>query len=85
MPPRQTSYTAYEKNELKITLTPQVSAAKPGVINILARFQVTGDITANGVTFQAAVPKVKTLLLWLLPLLICDLDATTSNAPYVKF
>ncbi|KZT43114.1 Adaptor protein complex AP-1 gamma subunit [Sistotremastrum suecicum HHB10207 ss-3] len=56
-PPPRPSYTAYEKNGLKITLTPQTSAAKPGVVNILVRFQITGDTPASGVNFQAAVPK----------------------------
>lgn len=55
--PRLTSYTAYTKNELKITLTPQTSAARPGVVNIMARFQVTGSNVASGLNFQAAVPK----------------------------
>jgi AP-1 complex subunit gamma-1 len=52
------SYTAYDKNELKITLTPQTSAAKPGIVLILARFQVTGSNEATSLNFQAAVPKV---------------------------
>ena len=52
------SYTAYEKNELKITLTPQTSAQRPGVVNILARFQVMGSVPVQGLAFQAAVPKV---------------------------
>jgi len=56
--PRLTSYTAYAKNELKITLTPQTSASRPGVVNIMARFQVTGSNAASGLNFQAAVPKV---------------------------
>lgn len=56
--PRLTSFTVYDKNELKITLTPQVNKSKPGVVNILARFQVTGSNTASGINFQAAVPKV---------------------------
>ena len=38
--PRLTSYTAYDKNDIKITLTPQTSAARPGVVMILARFQI---------------------------------------------
>ncbi|KAG9309518.1 adaptin N terminal region-domain-containing protein [Chiua virens] len=59
--PRLTSYTAYEKNELKITLTPQTSAARPGVINIMARFQVSGTNMATGLHFQAAVPKSQQL------------------------
>ncbi|KAL0953617.1 hypothetical protein HGRIS_004824 [Hohenbuehelia grisea] len=59
--PRLTSYPAYEKNEMKITLTPQTSAARPGTVNILARFQVTGSNAATGMNFQAAVPKSQQL------------------------
>jgi len=55
---RLTAYPAYDKNDLKITLTPQTSAAKPGVVMILARFQVSGGEPATGLSFQAAVPKV---------------------------
>lgn len=56
--PRLTSYNAYDKNELKVSLTPQTSAARPGMVNIMARFQVSGSTPAVGVNFQAAVPKV---------------------------
>ena len=56
--PRLTSYTAYDKNDIKITLTPQTSAARPGIVMILARFQVSGSEPATGLSFQAAVPKV---------------------------
>ncbi|KAJ7623323.1 adaptin N terminal region-domain-containing protein [Roridomyces roridus] len=59
--PRLTSYTAYEQNELKITLTPQTSASQPGTVMILARFQVTGSTAATGVSFQAAVPRTQQL------------------------
>ncbi|KAG1878591.1 adaptin N terminal region-domain-containing protein [Suillus tomentosus] len=59
--PRLTSYTAYDKQELKITLTPQTSAARPGVVNIMARFQVSGSNAATGLNFQAAVPKSQQL------------------------
>ncbi|WWC89432.1 uncharacterized protein L201_004356 [Kwoniella dendrophila CBS 6074] len=55
------SYTAYEKNGLKITLTPKVSPNQPGLIQILARFQnSTNDIISN-VNFQVAVPKTQQL------------------------
>ncbi|KAI0923770.1 clathrin associated protein complex large subunit, variant 3 [Taiwanofungus camphoratus] len=57
--PRLTAYPAYEKNELRITLTPQTSPARPGLVNILARFQVTGSNPVTGLNFQAAVPKVR--------------------------
>lgn len=56
--PKLAAYTAYDKHDMKITLTPQVSPAKPGVVNILARFQVTGLNSAGNLNFQAAVPKV---------------------------
>ncbi|KAJ7672633.1 adaptin N terminal region-domain-containing protein [Mycena rosella] len=59
--PRLTSYTAYEQNELKITLTPQTSATQPGTVMILARFQVAGATPATGLSFQAAVPKSQQL------------------------
>ncbi|KAF8817550.1 Adaptor protein complex AP-1 gamma subunit [Phlegmacium glaucopus] len=59
--PRLTSYTAYDKNDVKITLTPQTSAARPGVVMILARFQVHGSQAATGLNFQAAVPKSQQL------------------------
>ena len=57
--PRLTSYTAYDKNDVKITLTPQTSAARPGVVMILARFQVSSSQAATSLSFQAAVPKVR--------------------------
>jgi AP-1 complex subunit gamma-1 len=59
-PPQQrlTAYPAYEKNGLRITLTPQTSPTRPGVVMILARFQVTGGEAVTGLSFQAAVPKV---------------------------
>ncbi|KAK0188767.1 adaptin N terminal region-domain-containing protein [Armillaria mellea] len=56
-----TSYTAYDRNELKITLTPQTSPTRPGVVLILARFQVMGGNAVTGLTFQAAVPKSQQL------------------------
>jgi len=51
-------YVAYDKNSLKITLHPQVSAQRPGVVLVTARFEVNGVHPALGVNFQAAVPKV---------------------------
>ncbi|KAG9016713.1 clathrin associated protein complex large subunit [Tulasnella sp. 427] len=59
-PPAQ-SYIAYDGNGLKISLTPAVSPARPGVVNILAKFQVTGSNEASNVNFQAAVPKTQQL------------------------
>ena len=56
--PKLQSYNAYNKNDLVISLTPQRSATQKGVVDILARFQVTGSSTASGINFQVAVPKV---------------------------
>jgi len=59
--PAAQSYSAYDNHELKIFLTPQVSAARLGIVNIMARFQVTGANTATNVNFQAAVPRTQQL------------------------
>jgi AP-1 complex subunit gamma-1 len=56
--PNLPSYTAYNKNDVVISLTPQRSTAQPGVVDILARFQVKGSTAAIGLNFQVAVPKV---------------------------
>lgn len=51
-------YIAYEKNDLKITLTPKVNPAQPGMVQILVRFSATASVVLENVNFQAAVPKV---------------------------
>jgi AP-1 complex subunit gamma-1 len=56
--PNLPSYNAYSKNDLVISLTPQRSTTQPGVVDILARFLVKGNVTATGLNFQVAVPKV---------------------------
>ena len=56
--PNLPSYNAYNKNDVVISLTPQRSTSQPGVVDILARFQVKGSTTATGLNFQVAVPKV---------------------------
>lgn len=58
--PQLQSYTAYDKNSLKITLTPKVSPGQPGVVQILARFTTSGTEKIEGVNLQVAVPKVNT-------------------------
>ena len=50
-------YIAYEKNGLQVFLRPQVSAARPGVVLVTARFEATGATHFTGINFQAAVPK----------------------------
>ncbi|KAK8864299.1 hypothetical protein IAR55_001545 [Kwoniella newhampshirensis] len=55
------SYTAYDKNSLKITLTPKTSPAQPGVVQILARFVASGGEKIENVNFQVAVPKTQQL------------------------
>ncbi|KAG8884936.1 clathrin associated protein complex large subunit [Tulasnella sp. 331] len=59
--PAAQSYMAFDKNGLRIVLTPQVSASRPGIVNIMARFQVSGSDTATNVNFQAAVPRTQQL------------------------
>ena len=54
--PQLQSYPAYDKNSLKITLTPRVSPTQPGVVQILARF--TASEAVQNVNLQVAVPKV---------------------------
>ena len=51
-------YTAYEKNGLKITLTPKINPSQPGMVQILVRFTSSASDTLENVNFQAAVPKV---------------------------
>ncbi|KAI0276997.1 Adaptor protein complex AP-1 gamma subunit [Russula aff. rugulosa BPL654] len=55
------SYTAYNKNDVLISLTPQRSTTQPGVVDILARFQVKGSTAATNLNFQVAVPKTQQL------------------------
>lgn len=80
--PRLTAYTAYDKNEVKITLTPQVSAAKPGLVNILARFQITGLTPASGFNFQAAVPKTQQLQM--LPMSSPDINPGATETQQMR-
>lgn len=84
--PELQSYTVYDKNELKITLTPQVNAQHPGMVQVMARFQVTGGSEASGINFQAAVPKVLILhSSFSQKELTCIADPTTENVSNVKF
>ena len=88
--PRLPAYTAYEKNDLKITLTPQTSAAKPGIVMILAKFTVQNSLGVSGINFQAAVPKVCGVFLKLSQSKNADIDyetivTTVADASYVKY
>jgi len=49
--------TAYEKNGLKVSLGPQVSATRAGVVLVNARFEATAAAAVTGINFQAALPK----------------------------
>ncbi|CAL1714642.1 unnamed protein product [Somion occarium] len=60
--PRLVSYPAYDKNGLRISLTPQ--PRQPGVVDIQVRFQVSGGVPASDINFQAAVPKSQQLQIW---------------------
>ncbi|KAI0629306.1 Adaptor protein complex AP-1 gamma subunit [Trametes polyzona] len=59
--PATPGYTAYDKNELRITLTPQTSPTRPGLVRIIAHFVATGANPLTGLNFQAAVPKSQQL------------------------
>ncbi|ODO08808.1 AP-1 complex subunit gamma-1 [Cryptococcus wingfieldii CBS 7118] len=55
------SYPAYDKNALKITLTPRVSPTQPGVVQVLAKFTASGGEVIENVNLQVAVPKTQQL------------------------
>ncbi|KAH9962628.1 Adaptor protein complex AP-1 gamma subunit [Russula dissimulans] len=59
--PKLPLYTVYDKNDLVISLNPQRSTTQPGVVDILARFQVKGRTAATSLNFQVAVPKTQQL------------------------
>ncbi|KAH8832639.1 gamma-adaptin [Flagelloscypha sp. PMI_526] len=59
--PQLQAYSAYEKNGLTITLTPQTSPAHPGVVLVLVRFNNSSPGPVTGLNFQAAVPKSQQL------------------------
>ncbi|KAI0051024.1 Adaptor protein complex AP-1 gamma subunit [Auriscalpium vulgare] len=80
--PKLTSYPVYDKNELSITLTPQPSASRPGVVDILARFQVKGSATATGLNFQVAVPKTQQLQM--LPMSHPDVKPGTTETQQMR-
>ncbi|KAI0704275.1 Adaptor protein complex AP-1 gamma subunit [Cytidiella melzeri] len=80
--PRLTAYPAYDKNELRISLTPQTNPQKPGVVNILARFQVTGSTPATGLSFQAAVPKSQQLQM--LPMSNADVQPGATETQQMR-
>jgi AP-1 complex subunit gamma-1 len=79
--PKLTAYPAYEKNGLKITLTPQTNAARPGVVNILARFTAESGSIA-GVNFLAAVPKTQQVTL--LPMSATDIAPGATETQQMR-
>lgn len=62
-PPKPTSqaYTAYDRNGLRISLTPSTNAARPEIVNILITFDSSATSAIENVNFQAAVPKSQKL------------------------
>ena len=44
-------YTAYETNRLKVSLRPQVSAARPSVVLVTARSEATGSTAVTRINF----------------------------------
>lgn len=78
-------YVAYDKNNLKITFNPQVSAARPGVVLVSTRFEATGALAAEGLNFQVAVPKVKNhLTTYCGSLANTALDPAIANATHIE-
>lgn len=57
-PAAPAGYNAYDQNELRITLNPQTSPTRPGLVRVIASFQATGPNPVSALNFQAAVPKV---------------------------
>lgn len=83
------SYTAYEKNGLKITLTPKVNPAQQGMVQILAKFMALEQAGVRNVNFQAAVPKVGVSFCSIPPRCEADLlwisDPTITDARHVQW
>ncbi|KAF7982596.1 hypothetical protein HWV62_27618 [Athelia sp. TMB] len=77
-----TAYPAYDKNELRISLTPQANPQRPGVVNILARFQVAGGTPVTGLNFQAAVPKSQQLQM--LPMSSPDINPGATETQQMR-
>ncbi|ETW79068.1 hypothetical protein HETIRDRAFT_478419 [Heterobasidion irregulare TC 32-1] len=80
--PKLQSYIAYDKNELHVTLTPQTSPQRPGVVNVLARFQVKGANMATGLNFQVAVPRTQQLQM--LPMSQPDIKPGTTETQQMR-
>ncbi|GAA5826746.1 hypothetical protein JCM11251_002878 [Rhodosporidiobolus azoricus] len=55
------AHEAYNRNGLRITLTPVRDQGNRNVVNVLAKFTATEGETVEGVQFQAAVPKTQKL------------------------
>lgn len=60
--PGRPTFVAYENNGLRVTLVPQVLAARPGMIQVQARFEALAG-AVQGVSFQVAVPRVSNPLI----------------------
>ncbi|GAA6012835.1 hypothetical protein JCM10207_005379 [Rhodosporidiobolus poonsookiae] len=55
------AHEAYNRNGLRITLTPVRDASNRNVVNVLAKFTATEGEPVQAVNFQAAVPKTQKL------------------------
>ena len=86
-PAAPTGYTAYDQNELRVTLTPQTSPTRPGLVRIIANFQATGTNAVSGLNFQAAVTKVGVLHIYCIRSLTVGeyADSAAPNGPHFKF
>ncbi|QRW03390.1 adaptin (adaptor HA1/AP1 adaptin gamma subunit) [Ceratobasidium sp. AG-Ba] len=79
--PNRPTFVAYEKNGLRITLVPQVLAARPGMIQIQARFEALAG-PVSGVSFQVAVPRTQQLQM--LPMSSADVQPGTVETQNLK-
>ncbi|KAH9935964.1 Adaptor protein complex AP-1 gamma subunit [Epithele typhae] len=61
VPVAPAGYIAYDQNELKVTLVPQTSPTRPGLVRVVASFLATGMAPISGLNFQAAVTKTQQL------------------------
>ncbi|KAG8791594.1 clathrin associated protein complex large subunit [Ceratobasidium sp. 428] len=79
--PNRPTFVAYENHGLKVTLVPQVLAARPGMIQIQARFEaISGPV--SGVSFQVAVPRTQQLQM--LPMSSADVQPGAVETQNLK-
>ncbi|KAF8597669.1 Adaptor protein complex AP-1 gamma subunit [Ceratobasidium sp. AG-I] len=74
-------FVAYDNNGLRVTLVPQVLAARPGMIQVQARFEALAG-PVSGVSFQVAVPRTQQLQM--LPMSSADVQPGAVETQSMK-